>query len=782
MNNRNLIWKVLLIAVCVWGGLKWGSDHWKKPATQLILTATTNSPKNQQVDEELLLRKAAEGDLDYVQKEISRGATVNAVTRQGDSLVSLSIKGGHWDVAEYCLAHGFSPQAPRYTASNPVDGHVGDSAVYWAVRQKRLDLLKKLLDAGADPDGGQPPIIPPLQPSRMASRYYMTKVVLPTKTPLAAAVELEDGPAIRELISKGAKVNGVVDEGASLLLLATRTRNRAILELLIDLKAVYQSVEQEYLALPNAVAANWPEGVEVLLKHGLLSYVSEDLLNDATKDKKMRDDIRCVFLAQHFKKSSFCQDPNLQKAAIALATSIVRGGTIGQSGSDPAVFNARDEYGWTALCYAIDVGKLEWVKVFVDRGASTNLSLLGGEVTPFALAVARGNLNIVQYLVSKGADMEWCQAGGTTPLEHAIEKGSTTVFDWLLAHGAHVEPPDGILRGSLDANLTTGWKSEPDGRPTFTPLQVAVICEKEYFVKRLIAAGANVHVRDNGGLTPVLMAAERKNAVLIRLLEAHGASLKNDTKLASPRLTKAFIDRDKETIVTYLELGVPMEPDAVDAAMGNPEMVKLVDEYTKKNNDLGAKEAMFWVKLHLHSDAEVEQLLASGGDPNFAGASTPLQQATLLGMVETVDILLRHGADPNKVGSVVSDAPIFSAISCMGPVSHDRRCAMLKMLLEHGANIEARHPPVDDSGRYGGRTPLMSAVMAGSPLLTRLLLDHGANTFAQDDFGKTVMDFLSQSQQLSETDRRKIRAWLSAEQQKNSQPRNTDQQPTRQAI
>ena len=61
--------------------------------------------------------------------------------------------------------------------------------------------------------------------------------------------------------------------------------------------------------------------------------------------------------------------------------------------------NAVDEYGWTLLHRAAELGKLEIVKYLVSMGASVNAKTATGR-TPLDIAMEKGNMPVIQYLTS----------------------------------------------------------------------------------------------------------------------------------------------------------------------------------------------------------------------------------------------------------------------------------------------------------------------------------------------------------------------------------------------
>jgi ankyrin repeat protein len=113
----------------------------------------------------------------------------------------------------------------------------------------------------------------------------------------------------------------------------------------------------------------------------------------------------------------------------------------------------------------------------------------------------------------------------------------------------------------------------------------------------------------------------------------------------------------------------------------------------------------------LYGDAaSVRQLLESGANPN---ASNDAGATALMWAIDNVDktrLLLEHGADPNAASNENQTAMAI-ALGIKG------RAAVVKLLLDHGANLDAK--------AYRGRSPFAAAGDDDAAL--RMLLDHGVD-------------------------------------------------------
>uniref|UniRef100_A0A914CHA7 Uncharacterized protein n=1 Tax=Acrobeloides nanus TaxID=290746 RepID=A0A914CHA7_9BILA len=131
-------------------------------------------------------------------------------------------------------------------------------------------------------------------------------------------------------------------------------------------------------------------------------------------------------------------------------------------------------------------GYLDVVQWLVEHGADVNVKSNNGE-TVLHSAAQWGSLAVVQWLVEHGADVNVKSNDGRTVL-HSAAQGSLDVVQWLVEHGA-------------DVNVKSN-----DGR---TVLHSAAQGSLDV-VQWLVEHGADVNATDIDGKTPLNLAKERK--------------------------------------------------------------------------------------------------------------------------------------------------------------------------------------------------------------------------------------------------------------------------------
>jgi ankyrin repeat protein len=141
--------------------------------------------------------------------------------------------------------------------------------------------------------------------------------------------------------------------------------------------------------------------------------------------------------------------------------------------------------------------------------------------------------------------------------------------------------------------------------------------------------------------------------------------------------------------------------------------------------DSGSSSDAFYSAIRENDLARLQALLESGADVNAGdprGGSTPLMHAALVGSVESMTLLLGHGANVNAVNTSGATALMMSVTDI------DK----VRLLVGRGAdvNIATRR----------GRTALLLAAMSdGSAPIVRLLMAHGAKAQAVDALKVTAV-------------------------------------------
>jgi ankyrin repeat protein len=197
--------------------------------------------------------------------------------------------------------------------------------------------------------------------------------------------------------------------------------------------------------------------------------------------------------------------------------------------ADASLANLKNEKGQSPVLMAVYTGRKEIRDLFLARGISLELheaaaagqlarvkqivekdSALTKSYSPdgfpvFALPAAFGHLEVAEYLLGKGADVNAAATNGTgyNALTGAVASGHTAIVAWLLANGA-------------DPNYRYG--------AGYSPLLTAAANGHLGIVSILLASGADLHAKTNDGKTALKFAEERNHTEVAEFLRSQGAA------------------------------------------------------------------------------------------------------------------------------------------------------------------------------------------------------------------------------------------------------------------
>ena len=336
---------------------------------------------------------------------------------------------------------------------------------------------------------------------------------------LADAAEMRDGARIRGLLQEGADVNASQVDGMTALHWAVYNDDADIAGLLVRSGADVNA-HNRYGVPPLSLAST----------NGNATVVS--LLLDAGADPN---------------ETLEGGETVLMIAARTGSLEAVQG--LLAEGADP---NARERREQTALMWAAAEGHAPVVEALIDAEADVHATL-GSGFTAMFFAVREGHIDVALALLEAGVDVnevlqrvrEGLAASnnastqpinrGMSPLLMAVRNGHFELAVVLLKAGAD---PNDQLTGFAPLH-TMSWVRKPDAsdRGDPAPIGSGNLTSLE-FVRELVALGADVNLRldeeaprqpnsasrvRSGGATPFLLAADRADITLIRLLLELGA-------------------------------------------------------------------------------------------------------------------------------------------------------------------------------------------------------------------------------------------------------------------
>mmetsp|Transcript_33212 Transcript_33212/g.86961 ORF Transcript_33212/g.86961 Transcript_33212/m.86961 type:complete len:720 (-) Transcript_33212:163-2322(-) len=173
--------------------------------------------------------------------------------------------------------------------------------------------------------------------------------------------------------------------------------------------------------------------------------------------------------------------------------------------------------GFTPLLSAANGGQLEMAEWLLDNGASLDEADYDG-YTSLILAACGGNIDLVRFFIEKGAWIKERNSNGDTALLLASYCGHRDLVDWLLQNGSTLDEKNDTGMGALISAANGGV---PD-----------VV---ELLLQHIAEAGPDcgdaIESTDEGGYTPLLLAAQRGHLEVVKLLAQYGAQIQAVTSL-----------------------------------------------------------------------------------------------------------------------------------------------------------------------------------------------------------------------------------------------------------
>ncbi|KAG8196720.1 hypothetical protein JTE90_014456, partial [Oedothorax gibbosus] len=377
---------------------------------------------------------------------------------------------------------------------------------------------------------------------------------------------------------------------------------------------------------------------------------------------------------------------------------------------------------WTILHHACRGGWTDIVKRLVDN-KSTNLDALTTlGMSPMLVAAFEGHSDVVELLLEAGANVNFSDENGTV-LHYASKAGWHHIVKKITDNGT--------------------WKSLKDSRNKYlmTPLLLAACEGHADVVQLLLEAGAEVNALDDYPCTALHHACKKGwLQVVKKLLENKSTDINAVNGDGDTPLHVAWSMHNSEIVKELLKVGadVTVRNNCDRTFSGKTRREKPVfgdvielQSLMRLGLSIESRHEMGYRPLHCAAELgslAVAKFLISNNcniDSKADGNETPLLVAAFHGKVGVVDLLIQSGAD-------ISCRVKWTKTTILHTAIKNGWVDIVKCILKReNCNIEAKTD-------YGW-TPLMYAVDTGNLVLTKLLLEAGANVHGCDEDGETAL-------------------------------------------
>lgn len=440
-------------------------------------------------------------------------------------------------------------------------------------------------------------------------------------------------------------------------------------------------------------------------------------------------------------------------------------------GNDPTELN---KFAFDAVSFALlEKVDNETIKyLLTKKGNDVNKKTHDGRTYIF-WAIYRDNLEMMQYLLDKGAKTDIVDSHGYSLLNFGAVTGQTNtkLYDFCIANGA--DP-----------------LKEKNNNGANPMLLMAPFLEDDTMITYFLDKGIDLHSKDDKGNGIFNYAAKKGNKKLLDLLIKKGVAYKelngnggNAFIFASQgtRGTENSLDAYK-----YLEaLGI--QPNVVTKDGINPlhalafknKALDIFNYFIEKGVDVNQANSKgdtpFSNAVSRNDFNSISHLIKGVSNINHANKSgvTPLMKAAQRNSLEVVDLLLKNGADP-MLKDVEGNSLAYYVVQSYNTKKQEEFDKKVSLLKEKGVNFTKQQAdgetlwhlaikkndlsllkkiaqldvPLNTKNSEGNTALHLAAMKAQNADVLKFLLENGADKNIQTSFDETVFDLASENELL----------------------------------
>lgn len=592
-------------------------------------------------------------DVNQIVGLVEKGANPNFIPEGGNTpLICLARSGRLYDAEKIIQLGAKVNQKNRF---------IDDSPLLSATDCLRFDIVKLLLEKGADPNitdnTGETALMKLNSRGPNAEQFYDIQIKI-----------------AKLLIENGANVNHVChaincissSEGSTPLLEASRYNNSEFIKFLLEKGAnVNAQDKMGWSPLLVAIKSGNYDVAQVLIEHGADVFVEDKL----SQNQNLLD---MVASGWNWNQKQISDEDQVKLCNLLIDKGINA--------------DITDQNGFTPLMQAVNYGNAKLVETLIKKGANVKAKIKGYSTPLMFLGMTEAqydknrpsveeNERIIKLLINNGADINAVNNKGESALYIAIENNQIEAAKALIKNGADInlEMPDGttILTKAIEKKqdelvnllISQGAKTKKNSAICSNELiNLAKSNEIEISQKliELIKNGANHNCVDKEGNNLLSYAVQEKNYNLTDYLIKKGVDVNHKNKKGQTPLM--FANDLAQT----------------DLLIRNKATIDIKDKSGKH------------LLMYLKDPIQVELIVKSGinVDTKDKTGQTLLMHSVLDNNLNLTKKLLELGADINAK-DIMGKTVLMNA-----GFENDRfsgnSCIIYKFLMDKGADINAK--------------------------------------------------------------------------------------------
>lgn len=379
-------------------------------------------------------------------------------------------------------------------------------------------------------------------------------------------------------------------------------------------------------------------------------------------------------------------------------------------------FDVRKKYNNIPMViYAVGTGNEEIVLIILNSGGDINSYTKGHTETPLTYAINIPDVEMVRFLIDKGANVNYSDNNGMTPLMFAIKLGNLELVSILINAGADINDEDNfnqnivmyaaqesqyeILKILLNKGANGNFK-------TYSPLMLSCIFGDVNSLKNQIEKGEKIDGMSVNFITPLMLASMCGHDQIIKILIENGSEINRRCDVRNGNIVKS-------------------NASAFDWACSNGKLssVKALWQYIKDSD----KASAFGYACLSNQTLIVRFFLSHEFQPKKDQILEGIISCSYSGFVEVMEELINYAAS----NSIFQKSYLTREVFIYGTIN--QQIETIRYALKNNIDVNECFVRLDDC------TSLGYSAKKGNYKIAQLLLENGATDQNTCWLGKTAL-------------------------------------------